>query len=62
MCMYKLLTDSPSQVLAILEKNINDNIYKKVKHVTKGLNLKNLELPDEIKKLISLEEYVYKGK
>ena len=58
----KKLTDSPSQVLAILEKGISDNIYETVKHVSKGLNLNNLDLPDETKQLISLEKYVYKGK
>lgn len=58
----KKLTNSPSQVLAILEKGISDNIYAVVKHVAKGLNLNNLELPDETKQLISLEKYVYKGK
>ena len=58
----KKLTDSPSQVLAILEKGISDNIYETVKHVAKGLNLNNLDLPDETKQLISLEKYVYKGK
>lgn len=58
----KKLTDSPSQVLAILEKGISDNIYETVKHVAKGLNFNNLDLPDETKQLISLEKYVYKGK
>lgn len=59
----KKLTDTPSQVLAILEKGVDDNnIYSTVKHVAKGLNLNNITLPDEIKQLISLENYVYKGK
>ena len=58
----KTLTDSPSQVLAILEKDINDDIYSTVKHVAKGLNLNNLELPYDTKQLISLEKYIYKGK
>lgn len=59
----KKLTDVPSQVLAILEKGVDDNnIYSTVKHVAKGLNLNNITLPDEIKQLISLENYVYKGK
>ena len=58
----KTLTDAPSQVLAIFEKGVNDRIYSTVKHVAKGLNLNNITLPEEIKKLISLENYVYKGK
>lgn len=58
----KKLTDAPSQVLAILQKDFNDTIYSTVKHVAKGLDLNNITLPDEIRKLISLEHYVYKGK
>lgn len=58
----KKLTDAPSQVLAILEKEINDDIYRTIKHVAKGLNLHNLALPNEISDKISLENYVYKGK
>ncbi len=55
------LTDAPSQVLAIFEKNCNDNnMYQKIKHVAKGLNLNKLNLPDNIKNIISLNEYVYK--
>lgn len=56
----KKLTNEPSQVLAILEKAVDDNIYVTVKHVAKGLNLNNIVLPDEISILISLENYVYK--
>lgn len=58
----KKLTDAPSQVLAIMEKSINTDIYLAVKHVAKGLNLKHMVLPDEIECMISLENYVYKGK
>ena len=58
----KKLTDVPSQVLAILEKETLEKVYRIVKHVAKGLNLNNLVLPDEIKDMISLENYAYKGK
>ena len=58
----KKITVKPSQVLAILEKDINDDIYTTVKHVAKGLNLNKIKLSDEINRLISLENYVYKGK
>lgn len=58
----KKLTDSPSQVLAILVKEMPVETYMIVKHVAKGLNLNSLVLPDEIKGMISLENYVYKGK
>lgn len=58
----KRVTDAPSQVLAILEKPIGTDIYSTVKHVAKGLNLKNLTMPDEIKRIINLDNYVYRGK
>ena len=58
----KKLTDTPSQVLAILQKENPDDVYITVKHVSKGLNLRNIVLPDEIKNKINLDHYVYKGK
>lgn len=58
----KKLTDAPSQVLAILEKETLEEIYIVVNHVAKGLNLNSLVLPDEIKDMISLENYMFKGK
>lgn len=58
----KKLADTPSQVLAILEKEKDENVYKTVKHVAKGLNLNNLLLPNEIGAMVNLEKYVYKGK
>lgn len=58
----KKLTDVPSQVLAILEKEKQKKIYTIVRHVAKGLNLNNLILPDKMKDMVSLENYMYKGK
>ena len=58
----KKLTDSPSQVLAIMEKGSDMDIYSTVKHVAKGLNLHNIILPDEIDNMVNLESYVYRGK
>lgn len=58
----KKLTDAPSQVLAILEKDIDTDIYSTVKHVAKGLNLNNIVLPEEIKGMINLDDYIYRGK
>ena len=58
----KRLTDAPSQVLAILEKGIDTEIYSTVKHVAKGLNLNNITLPQEINAMINLDNYVYRGK
>lgn len=58
----KKITNTPSQVLAILEKDVNSKIYSTVKHVAKGLNLNNIILPNEVQILIDLKDYVYKGK
>ena len=58
----KKLTNAPSQVLAIFEKDFDKNIYENVKHVAKGLNLSNIKLPNEINRMIDLKNYVYKGK
>lgn len=58
----KRLTDAPSQVLAILEKGIDMEIYSTVKHVAKGLNFNNITLPQEINAMINLDNYVYRGK
>ena len=56
----KKLTDAPSQVLAILEKPIDADIYSTVKHVAKGLNLNAIVLPDKINEMIDLDDYVYR--
>ena len=56
----KRLTNAPSQVLAILEKDVGADIYSTVKHVAKGMNLKNIILPQEINEMISLENYIQK--
>jgi len=58
----KKLTSAPSQVLAILEKDINDDIYCRVKHVAKGVSLNKVVMPQEIKEMICLDSYVYQGK
>lgn len=58
----KKLTGAPSQVLAILEKDINDDIYCRVKHVAKGVNLNKVVMPQEIKEMICLDSYVYQAK
>ena len=58
----KRLTESPSQVLAILEKDVDADIYSIIKHVAKGLNLSNITLPQEINAMIDLKNYTYKGK
>ena len=58
----KKLTDAPSQVLAIFEKDAGSEKYDTIKHVAKGLNLNNIRLPDEISNMIDLKNYVYKGK
>lgn len=57
----KKLTDSPSQVLAIMEKESGGSVYSTIKHVAKGLNLNNLVLLENISQMISLENYVPRG-
>lgn len=58
----KKLTDSPSQVLGILEKDAITGLYSIIKHVAKGVNLSQINLPPEINSIIDLKDYVYKGK
>lgn len=58
----KKLTNAPSQVLAILEKEDSADKYTTIKHVAKGLNLNKIRLPEEICFMIDLKDYVYKGK
>lgn len=54
----KKLAVEPSQVLAILEKNISEQLYFNVKYVAKGMNLLNVILPVKIQNMICLENYV----
>jgi len=54
----KKLVDTPSQVLAIFSKGKEEEIYKTIHHVAKGLNLYNVNLPEEIAIRLSLEGYV----
>lgn len=56
------LTEAPSQVLVIMEKNTATDIYSIVKHVAKGLNLNTIKLPEEISGIIQLDHYMHKGK
>lgn len=58
----KKLTETPSQVLTILEKDMDSDIYTAVKHVAKGLNLHKIALPDKIKCMINIENYLWKEK
>ena len=58
----KELTTNPSQVLFIMERDYEStSLYTKIKHVAKGLNLNELNIPKEMLEKISLEEYVAKG-
>ncbi len=57
----KELTTNPSQVLFIMEREYGEtSVFRKIKHVAKGMNLLNLTLPEEICSIISLEEYIPK--
>ena len=57
----KKLTNEASQVLAIFSKECSETIYKRVRHVAKGLNLNRLNIPQEIGDMISLEDYISKS-
>ena len=57
----KKLANDASQVLAIFSKESTENIYKKVRHVAKGLNLNKINIPQEIGDMISLEDYISKA-
>ncbi len=54
------LTNSPSQVLAIFEKDKGEEIYRTIRHVAKGLNIHNIDLPIEIQEKICMEMDVEK--
>ena len=58
----KQLTNVQSQVLAILSRESGEERYTNIRHVAKGLNLNNLNLPEDIMKKISLENYVSKNR
>ena len=57
----KLTCSDSSQVLCIFVKNKNDDIYSQVKYVTKGCNLNTLNYQNELKKLFTLKNYIFKG-
>lgn len=53
------VTENPSQVLAIFQKVLkSQDKYTTIKYVAKGLNLNNINFPESIKKIISLEDYI----
>lgn len=44
----KSLTDVQSQVLAIFSKEMSEEIYKNIRHVAKGVNLHQIQIPQHI--------------
>lgn len=57
----KTLTNKPSQVLAIFERDFGSTeVYSKIRHVAKGLNLGKISFPKDIDDKISLENYLPK--
>lgn len=58
----KQLTKTQSQVLAIFSKNLDEDIYVQIRHVAKGINLQELDIPHNIMKKISLRYYIFKHK
>lgn len=56
----KKITKYTSQVIAIFQKNVNDkDVYKDIRYVAKGIDLSNINFPEDIKNKISLENYIY---
>lgn len=53
----KKLVGNPSQVIAIFIKDRDEEVYKTIKHVAKGVNLENIQLPEGDGFKVSLEEY-----
>lgn len=59
----KKITKYTSQVIAIFQKNVNDSEkYKTIRHVAKGIDLSHVNMSDEIKNKISLENYTFQKK
>lgn len=58
----KQVVEKPYQVIAVFTKNIKEPCYTHIRHVAKKVDLFSLSLPDEIKEIISLENYIYRGK
>ncbi len=56
----KKLTKTPSQVLAILQKDMSEDVYCSIRHVSKGLDLYSLILPEEIRRMICLDDSMEK--
>lgn len=52
---------NPSQVLAVFSKDKGEIKYKTIRHVAKGINLFNLNIPQEIQEKLSLEQYIPKS-
>lgn len=59
----KKITKYTSQVIAIFQKNVNDSEkYKTIRYVAKGIDLSHINMSDEIKNKISLENYTFQKK
>ena len=46
-----------SQVIAIFQAQIDEEIYKDIRNVAKGINLKNVTFPNEYRSIIDLSNY-----
>ena len=56
----KKLTRNQSQVLAIFSKELHEERYVQVRHVAKGLDLRKVNIPQDVMKKISLSNYISK--
>lgn len=53
----KSLASCPHQVIAILKKDVADDIYENICHVSKGVNLHNCFFEPKIANIINLQNY-----
>ena len=51
------LTIKPSQVLAVMSKKSDENVYKDIQYVAKGLPFDKLKLPNELGEIIDRSGY-----
>ena len=56
----KELSNNPLQVIAVFTKSNRDEIFSRIRHVTKGVNIRNLNFSEDILNKINLNDYVPK--
>jgi len=51
------LSNNQSQVIAVFTKNPQENIYSRIRHVAKGVNLNNISFSEGLSDKVTLENY-----